>query len=107
MEQRQATLAQERANRIPDVTISGGVRRSREANDTSFVFGAAVPLPLFHRNQGKILESQYRISKAEREREAAGNKVLAALSDAYQALAAGYAEATTLKSAVFQEPNAL
>jgi len=100
MEQRKAILAQERANRIPDVTISGGVRRSREANDTSFVFEAAVPLPLFHRNQGKILESQYGISKAEWEREAAGNKVLAALSDAYQALAAGYAEATTLKSAV-------
>jgi len=100
MEQRKATLAQERANRIPDVTISGGVRRSREANDTSFVFGAAVPLPLFNRNQGKILESQYRISKAERERDAAGNKVLAALSDAYQALAAGYVEATTLKAAV-------
>jgi cobalt-zinc-cadmium efflux system outer membrane protein len=100
MEQRKATLAQERANRIPDVTISGGVRRSREANDTSFVFGAAVPLPLFHRNQGKILESQYRISKAERERDAAGNKVLAALSDAYQALAAGYAEASTLMSTV-------
>jgi outer membrane protein, heavy metal efflux system len=100
MAQRQATLAQERANRIPDVTISGGVRRSGEANDTSFIFGAAVPLPLFHRNQGKILESQYRISKAERERDAAGNKVLAALSEAYQALAAGYAEATTLKSAV-------
>jgi outer membrane protein, heavy metal efflux system len=100
MEQRQATLAQERANRIPDIRISGGVRRSKEANDTSFVFGAAVPLPLFNRNQGKILESQYRISKAEQEREAAGNKVLAALSDAYQALAAGYAEATTLKSAV-------
>ena len=100
MEQRKATLAQERANRIPDVTISGGVRRSRETNDTSFVFGAAIPLPLFNRNQGKILESQYRISKAESERAGAGNKVLAALSDAYQALAAGYVEATTLMTAV-------
>jgi cobalt-zinc-cadmium efflux system outer membrane protein len=100
MEQRKAALAQERANRIPDVTISGGVRRSREANDTSFVFGAAVPLPLFNRNQGRIRESQYRVSKAENERAAAGNRVLAALTDAYQALAAGYTEATTLRSAV-------
>lgn len=100
MEQRKATLAQELANRIPDVTFSGGVRRSREVNDTSFVFGAAVPLPLFNRNQGKILESQYRISKADRERSAAGNKVLAALSDTYQVLAVGYVESTTLKSAV-------
>jgi cobalt-zinc-cadmium efflux system outer membrane protein len=100
MEQRKATLAQERANRIVDVTLSGGVRRSREAKDTSFVFGATIPLPLFNRNQGRILESQYRISKAENERAAAGSKVLASLSEAYQALAAGYVEATTIKSAV-------
>jgi len=100
MEQRKATLVLERANRITDVTLSGGIRRFREANDTTFLFGVTIPLPFFNRNQGKILESQYRISKAEREREAAGNKVLAALSDAYQALAAGYVEATTLKVAV-------
>ena len=100
IEQRRAVLAQDRAERIPNVTINAGIRRFRELEDTTFVAGATIPIPIFHRNQGKILESQYRISKAEREREAAGNKVLAALSDAYQALATGYAEATTLKSAV-------
>ncbi|MBP2685516.1 MAG: outer rane efflux protein, partial [Deltaproteobacteria bacterium] len=100
IEQRRALLDQDRAERIPDVTISAGIRRFREVEDTSFVAGATIPLPLFNRNQGKILESQYRISKAESERAAAGNRVLAALSDAYQALAAGYVEATTLKAAV-------
>lgn len=100
IEQRKAVLAQDRAERIPNVTINAGVRRFRELEDTAFVAGVTVPIPIFNRNQGKILESQYRISKAEREREAAGNKVLAALSDAYQALAAGYVEATTLKVAV-------
>jgi len=100
IEQRRAVLAQDRAERIPDVTINAGIRRFRELEDTTFVAGATIPIPIFNRNQGKILESQYRISKAERERKAAGNKVLAALSDAYQALAAGYTEATTLKSAV-------
>jgi cobalt-zinc-cadmium efflux system outer membrane protein len=100
IEQRRAVLAQNRAERIPDVTINAGIRRFREVEDTAFVAGATIPIPIFNRNQGKILESQYRISKAEREREAAGNKVLAALSDAYQALATGYAEATTLKSTV-------
>jgi cobalt-zinc-cadmium efflux system outer membrane protein len=100
IEQRRAILAQNRAERIPDVTINAGIRRFREVEDTAFVAGATIPIPIFNRNQGKILESQYRISKAEREREAAGNKVLAALSEAYQALATGYAEATTLKSTV-------
>lgn len=100
MEQRKATLAQERANRVADVTIGGGVRHFREANDTTFLFGATIPLPLFNRNQGKILESQYRISRAESERAAAGIRVLTALSDAYQTLAAGYVESTTLKSIV-------
>jgi outer membrane protein, heavy metal efflux system len=100
IEQRRAVHAQDRAERIPDVTINAGIRRFREVEDTAFVAGATIPIPIFDRNQGKILESQYRISKAERERETAGNKVLAALSDAYQALATGYAEATTLKSAI-------
>jgi len=100
MDQRKAALELERTNRIADVTLSGGVRRSREANDTTFLFEATIPLPLFNRNQGKILESQYRVSKADSERAAAGSKVLASLSGAYQALAAGYVEATTLKSAV-------
>ena len=100
IEQRNAVLAQDRAERIPDVTISAGIRRFRELEDTSFVAGATIPIPIFNRNQGKILESQYRISKAERERESAGNKVLTALSDAYQALATGYLESTTLKSVV-------
>jgi len=100
MEQRKAALALERANRVSDVTISGGVRRSREAKDTSFVFGAAVPLPLFDRNQGKILESRYLVSKAESERSAAGNRILASLSEAYRELSAGYMEATTLETAV-------
>ncbi len=102
LEQRRAVLAQERAVRIPDVTISAGIRRYREteAEETALVFGAAIPLPLFNRNQGKILESRYQVSRAERERQAAGNRVRAALSEAYQALAIGYAEATTLKSVV-------
>ena len=100
IEQRRAVLDQDRAERVPNVTISAGIRRFRELEDTSFVAGATIPLPLFNRNQGKILESQYRISKAESERAAAGNRVLAALSDTYQALAAGYVEATTLKAVV-------
>ena len=102
MEQRKAVLAQERAGRVPDITISAGVRRFRdpETEDTALVFGASIPIPVFHRNQGRILESQYQVSKAEREREAAGNRVRAALSEAYQALAIGYVEATTLESVV-------
>ena len=102
LEQRKAVLVQERAERIPDVTISAGVRRLRttETDDPALVFGAAIPLPVFNRNQGKILESQYGVSKAEREREAAGNRVRSALSEAYQALAIGYVEANTLKSVV-------
>jgi cobalt-zinc-cadmium efflux system outer membrane protein len=100
LDQRRAAHELERASRIPDVTLGGGIRFFREANDTTFVFGATIPLPVFHRNQGKILESQYGISKAERERDAAGSRVLIALSEAYQALAESYLEATILKSAV-------
>ena len=45
MEQRKAALALERANRITDVTLSVGIRRFREPEDTSFVAGATIPIP--------------------------------------------------------------
>jgi len=44
----------ENAKKIPDLTVSGGVRRLNENDDTAFVMGFSVPLPLFDRNQGAL-----------------------------------------------------
>jgi outer membrane protein, heavy metal efflux system len=58
-----------------------------------------VPLPVLHRNQGAILEAQYRLAKAE-ERRAAVVRVRAALGAAYATLTAAFTEVTTLQQEV-------
>ena len=66
----------------------------------AFVAGVAIPIPVFDRNQGGILESRYRMAQAEKERQAAEVQIKTALAGTYQTLSAAYFEATALKSEV-------
>lgn len=100
MEQRQAVLNLEQANRIPDVTISGGYRRFSETDDNALVMGFSIPLPVFNRNQGTILEAEYALAKAREQQRAAGARVRRSLSEAYRELASAHAEVTLLKDEV-------
>ena len=99
-EQRKAALSLEEANRIVDLTLSGGVQRFNETDDTAYIIGLSIPIPVFNRNQGGILEAQYKLTKAEEERKAAQTRVHTALAEIYQALSYSFTQATALKSEV-------
>jgi len=71
IQQRQAAVELAQTQKIPDLTASGGVRHLHESHDAAFVLALSVPLPVVNRNQGTILEAQYRLAKAEEERRAA------------------------------------
>ena len=43
-----------RADGVPDVTASGGVRRINDGRETAFVAGFSIPLPIRDRNKGNI-----------------------------------------------------
>jgi outer membrane protein, heavy metal efflux system len=98
--ERQAVIALEETRAIPDLTASFGVRRFYEPGDDALVVGISLPLPVFNRNQGAILEAQRRLTKAEEERRTAEVRVATALSSAYQTLASAYAEIAALKAQV-------
>jgi cobalt-zinc-cadmium efflux system outer membrane protein len=51
----------------PDIELGAGYRRLYDDDDNSFLFWAAIPLPLFDRNKGAVLESQANLSAAEAE----------------------------------------
>lgn len=68
---RSAVLNAERSLSVPDVTLKGGFKRIAETSESAFVIGFAVPLPLFHRNQGAIREAEAHRAKADTERRAA------------------------------------
>jgi cobalt-zinc-cadmium efflux system outer membrane protein len=98
--ERQAVIGLEETRAIPDLTASFGVRRFDEPADDALVVGISLPLPVFNRNQGAILEAQRRLTKAEEERRATEVRVATALSSAYQTLAGAHAEIIALKAQV-------
>lgn len=60
----QAVYKLQKAYRISDVNLSGGVRSFGESNDAAAVVGLSIPLPLFNKNQGNIRAAEERISKS-------------------------------------------
>ena len=97
MARHRANLELAEAAGIPDVTLSAGARHFNENDDNAFVFGVSIPLPIFDRNQGGILEARRRLAKAGQERRAVELEIIDDLAQAYQSLSSAYAEATTLK----------
>jgi len=100
MAERQATVKLEEAKAIPDITVSGGARWLNEIDDQGFLFGVSVPLVLFDRNQGNILEARYRLVKAEHEKESVKISVSAELAMAYRDLSSAYIEVRSLEKDV-------
>lgn len=64
IEERDALLGSERAQRIPDLTVSVGSQYSREDRERVNVVGVSMPLPLFNRNQGNVLSASRRADQA-------------------------------------------
>ena len=98
--QRRAEIALQEANRIPDLSLGGGVRHFNETDDRAFVLGASIPLPLFNRNQGEILASRHQLAKAKKERGAAEGKVRAAIAEIYGSLSTATTEIEILKTTI-------
>ncbi len=98
--QRQAAIAVERSNRVPDVTLTAGYRRFADSPLHAYLVGASVALPLFDRNSGGTAEATSRLHKAYEERRAVEARVSAALSEAYRALSSAHSEVTAVRETV-------
>jgi cobalt-zinc-cadmium efflux system outer membrane protein len=94
---RSERVALERSRTAPDVRVGPGVRWYAETDDTAFVLGAAVPLPLWNRNQGAVAEARHRLAKATAERRAAAVRAGANLAAAHALATSALAEAETLE----------
>ena len=102
LEQRQALLKLEKARRIPDVTITAGIRRYSHdiPNDTTALVGLSIPLPLFDRNQGNLMAAQQRMNRAMNEQAAVDLQLRALLTQAYQSLIAADTEISMLRDEI-------
>jgi cobalt-zinc-cadmium efflux system outer membrane protein len=102
MDQRDAALKLAKANAVSDVTVGGGVQHFNETDESAFIVGLSIPIPLFNRNQGQVLEARYAIAKARAQRRAVEASIHTALSSAYATLTSAYTEATGLKEKVLE-----
>jgi len=97
---REAGVDIEKAKAVPDLTLIGGVKRFSQFNDTAYVLGVSMPLPLFDRNRGGILEAARRVGRTLDEKLAAETRVASDLAQAYQRAAAADGEIQTLRAEI-------
>ena len=104
-ERREATLAKEKAAAVPDVTIRGGFRQFSESDNSAFVVGASVPLPLFNRNQGNIRAAREQIGKTDAERSFVQATISAELAEAYHAAIAAREQIQLFREVVIPQSD--
>jgi outer membrane protein, heavy metal efflux system len=81
------------AARVPDVTVSAGLRRLEEVEGTGFVASVALPLPLWNRGHGEVSAARHEYDAAQAERSATAQELdveRANAADRLQAAAAAY-----------------
>ncbi len=96
LERLQAVAEVEKSRRIPDVTVSMGVKKNGDAGNQAVV-GLSIPFPMFDRNQGNILEALRRVDKARDELNATEIRLDGELAQAYERLNTTRIEADTLQ----------
>lgn len=64
IDQREASLGLEKAQRIPDLTVSVGSQYSELERERVNVVGLSMAIPLFNRNQGNVLAAARRADQA-------------------------------------------
>ncbi|MGH8484442.1 MAG: TolC family protein [Pseudomonas sp.] len=70
IDQSDASVGSEKAQRIPNLTVSVGSQYDRSVRERVNVVGLSMPLPLFDRNQGNILSASRRADQARDQRNA-------------------------------------
>lgn len=97
---RQAVTRVERSKATPDVTVSLGLKRDEQAGRNQAVIGFSMPIGVFDRNQGNVLEALKREEKSHAELVAAEQTLRSAVLQAAGRLAAASAEAQAILAQV-------
>ncbi|BEU96259.1 TolC family protein [Acidovorax sp. DW039] len=100
VDRRQALTAVEQSKRVPDITVSAGVKRANDAERNVVLLGVSIPLPMFDRNQGNLLEALRLEDKARDELQAARIRFGSELMQAHDRLSTLAEEARLLQTDV-------
>ncbi len=97
---RQAEIKLALAQRIPDLTVAGGVRFFDETDETAFVAGVSIPLMVFDRNQGGIRAARLRAIRWGHLEEAARVQIRTAVVEEFQILDTAFISVRTIRDKI-------
>ena len=100
VDRRRALAGVERSRQMPDLTLSFGAKRDEQLGRNQAIVGVSIPLPIFDRNQGNLLEALRRTDKARDELFATEVRLNSELAQAYDRLGAARQEVTLLKQEI-------
>lgn len=98
--QRRALLAAAQAKAVPDITAGVAWRHYAEDGSNAALASLSVPLPVFDRNQGGLIEAGETLAKTDAERAAAQRALTVLVARGYEALRAAYEEARLIRANV-------
>jgi len=96
----------ERAARLPDLTLTVGSQKTDDVGRRQAVVGVSLPLPLFNRNEGKLLAALRRSDKARDELAAAETDAASELGAAYTRYEQARLDADLLRAEVIPSARA-
>ena len=83
VERRKSLVTVEQTKTVPDITFTLGMKRREDVTRDQVMVGVSIPLPVFNRNQGNLLEALKREDKA---RDELAATKLTLYGDAFQIL---------------------
>ncbi len=95
-----ATISLERAKRIPDVTVSAGMKRivTSGVPYNQAVVGLSIPLPIFNANTGALFEATHKAERANADFDRENARLRLELTQAYANYQSAAQEAQRLKA---------
>ncbi len=93
-------IDQAKAERVPDIDFRLAYGRNAATDEDLVEVGVSIPLPVFNRNQGRILESRHLAAKARREAESLTNALLSELATSHASYMTARDEVKTFQSQI-------
>lgn len=98
LKQSKARLNLEKANAVPDPTLSAGLVQIPSANGSALLVGVALPIPVFNVNRGNIEKARGDVIRTEEDNRYAALSLSADLTRAEQQMKSAYVLAKTLSA---------
>lgn len=100
---REAELRLAQAERVPAPKLTAGIRQFRETDESAFIAGISLPIPVFDWNRGEIARARAEVVRADSDLRQAGLTQAQRLIQAWSAWQSAALEAKALKAEILPQ----